>query len=119
MKTHYACHIFNEILFLVQRHTRMTPAPVPNPMTHGCIAKIYYFCISPVFCEFVDQPSVMCVCVCVCVCVFVCVCVCVCVYHVAWRYTWLAHDIIVLTFTFHCHSAQRMVMFIVRGFLHG
>ncbi len=40
-------------------------------------------------CEDVDEPSGVCVC------------------HGAWHYTWLAHDIIVETVTFHCHSTLR------------
>ncbi len=86
------CHTFNENYII--------SGPPTSIMTCGCILMIYCLWIIPELCECVDQPSVVCVC------------------NGAWRYTWLAYDIIVLTVVFHCLLSQSMVVFIAQSFVH-
>ncbi len=75
MKTCSICHIFNDILFLVQPHAHMTLDP-----SHVTVFQWYQlFLVWVCVCVCVSVCVIVCVCVFVCVWVCVGVCVCVCV----------------------------------------
>ncbi len=126
------------ILFLVQPHTHMTRNPHSQAMTHSCVSMILFldqpytcmtsphvmthgwistcsmiYClwISPVLCDYhVDQSNVVWT-------------WCMCAMELRFALgththnIGLTYDIIVETVIFNCHSTQRMVVFVIHGFL--